>query len=42
MQNVWDATAGWTFLQEPAWRWGIFFLMMLFFMAAWGGVLRHM
>lgn len=42
MGNLYDYTAGWTFLNEPAWRWGIFVVMILFFLAAWGGVLRHM
>jgi hypothetical protein len=30
------------FLQEPAWKWGVFFVATSLFLAAWGGVIRFM
>lgn len=32
----------WRFMDEPAYRWAIFVIMMGFFLGAWGNVLRHM
>lgn len=32
----------WTFLDEPAWRWAVFFVMITLFGVAWRDVLRHM
>lgn len=31
----------WTFLQEPAWRWAIFIVMLTLFGVAWRETLRH-
>lgn len=31
-----------TFLNEPAWKWAVFIVALTLFLAAWGGVLRHM
>lgn len=32
----------WQFLQEPAWKWAVFFIALSLFGAAWGGVIRYM
>jgi hypothetical protein len=40
--GVLSGIATWQFLGEPAWRWGIFTGMVIAFMIAWSGVLRHM
>jgi hypothetical protein len=29
------------FLQEPAWRWAVFAVAMLFFLEAWKGVVKE-
>jgi hypothetical protein len=42
MGNALSNIAGWQFLNEPAYKWGIFTGMMLMFLFAWGVVLRHM
>lgn len=33
---------GWSFLGEPAWKWGVFVVAMTLFLGAWGSVLRYM
>lgn len=33
---------GTPFLNEPAYRWAIFVVVMMLFLAAMGGILRHM
>jgi hypothetical protein len=40
MDNI--PVVNWKFLQEPAWRWALFFIMVALFMGAWREVLRHM
>lgn len=30
------------FLNEPAWKWGVFVVAMSLFLAAWTGVVRYM
>ena len=42
MHNLLSNTVGWQFLSEPVWRWGIFVGVVMLFMVAWSGVLRHM
>lgn len=32
----------WSFLQEPAYRWALFFIMLFLFLGVWREVLRHM
>lgn len=32
----------WTFLDEPAYRWAMFVVMLTIFIGAWNEVLRHM
>ena len=32
----------WSFLQEPAWKWAVFFVAMSLFAVAWKGSLRYM
>lgn len=32
----------WPFLDEPIWRWAIFLVAIMLFMAAMSSVLRHM
>lgn len=32
----------WEFLQEPLWRWGVFFLAVGAMGFAWNGVIDHM
>lgn len=39
--SSWPVT-GWNFLNEPAWRWGLFFVMVILFLGSWREVQRHM
>jgi len=32
----------WEFLDEPAWRWALFFIMVSIYLGVWREVLRHM
>lgn len=32
----------WKFMDEPAWRWGLFFVMVSIYLGVWREVLRHM
>ena len=32
----------WNFLQEPAYRWALFFIMLSLFLGVWAEVQRHM
>ena len=32
----------WSFMSEPAWKWGAFVIIMSLFLSAWGGVIRYM
>lgn len=32
----------WRFLDEPAYRWALFLIMVGLFLGVWGEVLRHM
>jgi hypothetical protein len=36
--KFWD----WAFLQEPAWRWAMFLVMVILFLGVWAEVQRHM
>jgi hypothetical protein len=40
--DVLNGIVDWTFLNEPAWRWAVFFIGAGFFIAAWDGVLDLM
>ena len=42
MGNLVSGAVNWPFLNEPIWRWGLFTGVMLLFLFAWSGVLRHM
>lgn len=32
----------WSFLNEPAWKWAVFFMACSLFAVAWSGALRYM
>lgn len=40
--SLYSSTLGWTFLNEPAWRWFFFVLMITLFLVAQSAILRHM
>ena len=41
-KGVWDYTLGWSFMQEPLWRWFVFMLALGLMATAWNSVLRGM
>lgn len=40
--KLWNSTAGWSFLDEPLWRWFVFLVVMAFALNAWNGVISYM
>jgi hypothetical protein len=42
MSDLLNSIVNWPFLNEPAYRWAIFFFGMSFFLAGWNGVLEFM
>lgn len=42
MGGMLSSITGWTFLNEPAYRWFLFVLMMTLFLIVMGAILRHM
>jgi hypothetical protein len=42
MNSLYNNTLGWTFLNEPLYRWGIFFAAVGAMGVAWNGVLHLM
>ncbi len=42
MGSLYDNTLGWKFLNEPLYRWGIFFLAVGAMGVAWNGALHLM
>lgn len=35
-----DRITGWSFLNEPLWRWAVFIVALIFILWAWRGVLN--
>lgn len=42
MENLVNTIATWPFLNEPAWRWAVFFIGFSFFLVGWNGILSFM
>jgi hypothetical protein len=42
MQNLFSGVVDWTFLNEPAWRWAVFFVGASMFIYVWNDVLSLM
>lgn len=41
MENPVSAVTGWTFLQEPLWRWFLFVLALILILSAWRAILHR-
>lgn len=42
MDNPFKAVTGWSFLQEPLWRWTLFVFALICILAAWRAILHRM
>lgn len=40
--NPINTVVDWTFLNEPLWRWGLFFMAVMFMSWGWRGILDMM
>ncbi len=41
MENPVSTVTGWTFLQEPLWRWFLFVFALILILSAWRAILHR-